>query len=257
MVGAMLVFVTGVIGLAQPKGATMTIKGEAVDLWCYMEGGDRGAAKKECATACAKAGNAIGIVDGTGAVYVASGLQDHQPARDLLIERMNEPVEVTGTVVSKGGMRMIFVKSVKSAKAVAKPAATPQTIVFVCPFGSAKSVVAARFFNRIATEKGLPYRAVARGLTPEPTIPAYVRGPIREDGFEIGATEKPVRLADQEVREASAVVCIMCQLPAAQSAAARQSIEWTDVPDVDAGYRPARDKILSHLNELVGKLQPF
>jgi hypothetical protein len=41
---------------AQPKGERATIKGEVVDLWCYLEGGDRGAAKNACATACAKAG---------------------------------------------------------------------------------------------------------------------------------------------------------------------------------------------------------
>jgi len=140
---------------------------------------------------------------------------------------------------------------------VGPPAAKPQTIVFVCPFGSAKSVVAARFFNRMAKEQGLPYRAVARGLTPEATIPSYVREPIRADGFEIGAEEKPVRLKAGEVRRASAVVCIMCQLPPQQSAAARQSIEWGDVPDVDAGYGPARDKIVAHLKELVGALRPF
>lgn len=108
-----VVFLTGVVGFAQPKGVTVTIKGEAVDLWCYMEGGDRGPAKKECATACAKAGNTIGIVDATGTVYLVSGLQDHQPARDILIGKMNEPVEVTGTLVKKGGAQMIFVKSVK------------------------------------------------------------------------------------------------------------------------------------------------
>ncbi len=99
--------------LAQPKGPTVTIKGEAVDLWCYMEGGDRGPAKKECATACAKAGNPIGIVNAKGQVYLAAGLEDHQPAKDLLIEKMNEPVTVTGTLVKKGGAQMIFVKSVK------------------------------------------------------------------------------------------------------------------------------------------------
>ena len=259
IISAVFIVVAGIGALAQPKGATVTIKGEAVDLWCYMEGGDRGPAKMECATACAKAGNTIGIVEASGAVYVASGLQDHQPARDLLIERMNEPVEVTGTVVSKGGMKMIFVKSVKSAKTAAsvKPAIDTQTIVFVCPFGSAKSVVAALFFNRMAAERGLPYRAVARGLTPEATIPSYVREPIRTDGFEIGAAEKPVRLSTAEVKSASAVVCIMFELPKTQSAAARESIRWTDVPDVDAGYGPARDKIVAHLNELVGNLRPF
>src|SRR5713226_7979175 len=108
-----VVALTAVVGLAQPKGPTVTIKGEAVDLWCYMEGGDRGPAKKACATACAKAGNSIGIVDAKGSVYLVSGLQDHQPARDLLVGKMNETVEVTGTLVKKGGAQMIFVKSVK------------------------------------------------------------------------------------------------------------------------------------------------
>jgi arsenate reductase len=146
----------------------------------------------------------------------------------------------------------------QSNAAAVKPSATkPRTIVFVCPFGSAKSVVAARFFNRMAADRGLPYRAVARGLTPEATIPRYVREPIRADGFEIGAAEKPVRLTTAEVKTASTVVCIMCELPRAQAAAARESIEWSDVPDVDAGYGPARDKIVAHLNELVGKLRPF
>ena len=113
MVAVGVVVLTGLVGLAQPKGATVTIKGEAVDLWCYMEGGDRGPAKKECATACAKAGNSIGIVDSKGTVYLVSGLQDHQPARDILVGKMNEAVEVTGTLVKKGGAQMIFVKSVR------------------------------------------------------------------------------------------------------------------------------------------------
>ena len=108
-----LIVLVSSVGLAQPKGATVTIKGEAVDLWCYMEGDDRGPAKKECATACAKAGNSIGIVDSNGTVYLVSGLQDHQPARDILVGKMNEAVEVTGTLVKKGGAQMIFVRSVK------------------------------------------------------------------------------------------------------------------------------------------------
>ena len=32
---------------AQPKGEPTTIKGEVVDLWCYLEGGDRGPAKRD------------------------------------------------------------------------------------------------------------------------------------------------------------------------------------------------------------------
>ena len=101
------------LSVAEPKGPTVTAKGEAVDLWCYMEGGDRGPAKKDCATTCARAGNPIGIVDAKGNIYVASGLADHQPAKDLLIDKMSKQVTATGTLVTKGGTKMLFIKTVK------------------------------------------------------------------------------------------------------------------------------------------------
>src|SRR5215510_14820018 len=92
---------------AQPKGERITVKGEVVDLWCYMEGGDRGPAKKQCATMCARAGNPIGILDAAGNLYVAAGLTDHQPAQALLLNRMSDEVTATGTIVRKGGGQMI------------------------------------------------------------------------------------------------------------------------------------------------------
>jgi len=98
---------------AQPKGERITVKGEVVDLWCYLEGGDRGPAKKQCATACAKAGNPIGILDSAGNLYVAAGLKDHQPAQTLLLNKMSDEVTATGTVVKKGGIQMIYIDAVK------------------------------------------------------------------------------------------------------------------------------------------------
>src|SRR5258706_6699475 len=87
---------------AQPKGERATIKGEVVDLWCYLEGGDRGPAKKDCAMACAKAGNPIGVLDAKGNLYVTAGLKDHQPAQTLLLGKMSQEVTVSGTLVRKG-----------------------------------------------------------------------------------------------------------------------------------------------------------
>ena len=98
---------------AQPKGERITVKGEVVDLWCYLEGGDRGPAKKQCATACAKAGNPIGILDSAGNLYIAAGLKDHQPAQTMLLNRMSDEVTATGTVVKKGGVQMIYIDTVK------------------------------------------------------------------------------------------------------------------------------------------------
>src|SRR5260370_1615895 len=95
ILGSAIVLSVSLIAFAQPKGPTVTVKGEAVDLWCYMEGADRGPAKKDCATACAKAGNAIAIVDAKGNVYLTSGPNDHKPPRDLLIAPLNQPVTPT------------------------------------------------------------------------------------------------------------------------------------------------------------------
>ena len=103
---------------AQPKGERATVRGEVVDLWCYLEGGDRGPDKKQCATACARAGNPIGILDANGKLYLAAGLKDHQPAQALLVNRMSEEVSVTGTVVNKAGMQMIYIDTVNKAAAV-------------------------------------------------------------------------------------------------------------------------------------------
>lgn len=113
LIATVAVLLTVVVGLAQPKGPTVTVKGEVVDLWCYLEGGDRGTSHKECSTACAKAGNPIGILDAKGNLYVTAGIQDHQPGRDVLIEKMNDNVTVTGTLVKKGGIQMLYVKSVQ------------------------------------------------------------------------------------------------------------------------------------------------
>ncbi len=41
-----LLYFGGVSAFAQPKGDKVTLKGEVIDLWCYLEGGDRGAEHK-------------------------------------------------------------------------------------------------------------------------------------------------------------------------------------------------------------------
>lgn len=98
---------------AEPKGETVKVKGEVVDLWCYLEGGDHGAEHKVCAVSCAKAGNPIGLLTEKGEVYVMMGMKDHQPGKDVLIEKMAETVTVEGTLVKKGGTQVIYVTTVK------------------------------------------------------------------------------------------------------------------------------------------------
>lgn len=106
------IFATAV-PMAQPKGERVTVTGEVVEMWCYLEAGDRGAAKKACATACAKAGNPIALVDDKGQLFVLAGLKSHQPAQELLLDKMSESVTITGTLVKNANTQMIYIESVR------------------------------------------------------------------------------------------------------------------------------------------------
>ncbi len=48
-------------------------------------------------------------------------------------------------------------------KSKASAAAAPPSVVFVCEHGAAKSVIATAYFNKIAAQRQLPYRAQFRG----------------------------------------------------------------------------------------------
>ena len=111
--GVLVSIFTVAAPFAQPKGERVTVTGEVVEMWCYLEAGDRGAAKKVCATACAKAGNPMALVDDRGELFLLAGLQSHQPAQELLLDKMSERVTVTGTLVKNPKAQMIYIESVR------------------------------------------------------------------------------------------------------------------------------------------------
>ena len=110
---ALVLIFSTVAPMAQPKGERGAVTGEVVEMWCYLEAGDRGAAKKACATACAKAGNPVALVDDNGELYLLAGLKSHQPAQELLIDQMSERVTVSGTLVKNPTAQMIYVELVR------------------------------------------------------------------------------------------------------------------------------------------------
>jgi hypothetical protein len=110
---SVLLSLSGILAIAQPKGDAVSLKGEVVDVWCYFEGGDKGADHKQCAVTCAKAGDPIALLTEKGDLYILVGIKDHDPAKDMLIEKMAENVTVDGTLVKKGGVQVIYVTAIK------------------------------------------------------------------------------------------------------------------------------------------------
>jgi len=136
--------------------------------------------------------------------------------------------------------------AVQDGTAVNSPA-----VVFVCEHGAAKSVIATAYFNKLAAERGLPFRATFRGTTPQDDLSVRAVAGLKADGMAI-PTGKPTAISDEDISAATHIFAIGCSLPD-QAARSGKASDWSDVPD-DQGYAPMRDAIVRHVKELLDQL---
>lgn len=96
------------------SGKSRTIRGEVVDVACWVGSGARGEKHKSCAEACAKGGGAVGILqDKTNKLFVAVAPKPGGDPKEKLTEHIAHRVEVKGTVSQRGGVATLAVASVK------------------------------------------------------------------------------------------------------------------------------------------------
>jgi arsenate reductase (thioredoxin) len=60
-----------------------------------------------------------------------------------------------------------------------------QKVSFVCLHGSAKSLIAAEYFNRLAIERSLPLRATTSGPEPDSEVPGNVVAGLKSRGIDV------------------------------------------------------------------------
>ena len=100
------------------KEKETTIRGEVVDVSCYLAHGKNGSGEshKSCGEACAKAGGPLGILTKNGKLYVSVMPDDHSAGPNAkLIDHVAHEVEATGKVRSKNGVNGIMITDVKMA----------------------------------------------------------------------------------------------------------------------------------------------
>ncbi len=129
-------------------------------------------------------------------------------------------------------------------------------VLFVCEHGNVKSLMAASYFNQMAQERRLPFRAVSRGTAPDSTTvpPAIIQG-LRDDGFDVSSFH-PSAVKASDVSASQRVITIGTALPMdAQVASAQPKIEqWNDVPPASVDYGATRDSLKRHIKKLVEQL---
>jgi protein-tyrosine-phosphatase len=138
----------------------------------------------------------------------------------------------------------------QAAPARAAPPAQPLEVVFVCQYGYAKSLVAAKHFERMAAERGLEVSVVARGLTPKDSVPAAIAQALRADGLAVDGYA-PVALSAGDVASADLVVSFGVDSPHPTKA---RVLRWDDVGALSEDYSKAREQIRSHLGPLLDEL---
>lgn len=135
-----------------------------------------------------------------------------------------------------------------------EPARSAAPVVFVCEHGNVKSLIGATLFDQVARERGLPYRAVSRGVHPETSVPTKIADALRADGIEV-ADYKPQQLTPMDVSGALRVVSIGADLSAFSLGARRPIEEWTDVPPATADYAASRAALLRHIGRLLDEIE--
>ena len=135
----------------------------------------------------------------------------------------------------------------------AGPAAATRTILFLCPHNAAKSVMAAAYFDRLAAERGLPYRADSAGTEPDERPASAVVAVLREEGID-SVGHRPRLVTAEDLGAAHRLISLGCDLGDLAPPGVRGE-RWDDVPPASRDLAAAREAIRRHVEALVGDLE--
>ena len=127
-----------------------------------------------------------------------------------------------------------------------------RTILFLCPHNAAKSVLAAAYFDRLARERGLDYRAASAGTSQDAAPSPAVVAMLRDEGIDV-AGHQPRRLTTGDLISAHRVISLGCDLGDLPGGNTRVD-RWDDVPPTSQDLDASRIAIERHLHELVREL---
>ena len=126
-----------------------------------------------------------------------------------------------------------------------------RTVVFICLHGSAKSLIAAEYFCRLAAQRGVNAYATSAGTDPDSEIPPHVIEGLLAEGIDVRG-RRPRPLTRAELAHAWRVVSFGCDL--GNAAPPGLTIErWDDVPPVSENFKAARDAIVARLPRLLAE----
>lgn len=94
-----------------PGGESVELRGEVVELGCYLRDGARGEGHRACAMACVKNGGQLALVqDETGSLYPFAGPTPASDPNAAARQHVAAHVFVRGQVFERNGGRVLVVE---------------------------------------------------------------------------------------------------------------------------------------------------
>jgi arsenate reductase len=126
------------------------------------------------------------------------------------------------------------------------------TVLFMCPHGAAKSVLASAYFQRAAKERGLNVHVLSAGTDPDAQVSPKVAAHLRSNGYDV-PVDKPRRVTAEDMAAADVVVSLGCDL---RDMPPRRGtlLTWDDVPAPSEDFAGADQKIRERVTRLVDDL---
>jgi arsenate reductase len=136
------------------------------------------------------------------------------------------------------------------AEAQATPSKAP-TVLFLCPHGAAKSLMASAYFQQLAKERGLNVRVDSAGTDPDEQLSKSVVAHLQKNGLAIPIT-KPRAATAADMTTADVVISMGCDLSRLPSPTG--TLKNWDVPDFSANFDAAEQAIRARVTALVDEL---
>ena len=132
------------------------------------------------------------------------------------------------------------------------PANAKQKVAFVCLHGSAKSLIAAAYFNRLARQHGLDFAATTSGPEPDAEVPSNVIEGLRNHAIDVGGY-RPTMISAAGLADADLIVSFACD--AGMRLAPDRPVErWDECPAVSDDFETAWRFITSRVERLFRRL---
>jgi arsenate reductase len=128
----------------------------------------------------------------------------------------------------------------------------PPTVLFICPHGAAKSVLASAYFEQQAKARGLNVRVESAGTDPDPTVSPAVAAHLKRQGYPVPASS-PRKVTSKDFESADVVISIGCDLSGLPVPRGKL-VRWDEVPSPSEDFARADEAIRKRVTDLIEEL---